>query len=531
MPSRISNKALFSHIDITIVIIYAILVVAGAFSIYAASYDFDNASILDFSEFSGKQFVWIALSFLIGTAILLVDDWFFETYAYPIYIGITLLLIVTIFIAPDIKGSHSWIVLGPVSLQPAEFAKFATALALAKLFNGYNFTLNSKPSNYLKALTIILLPVIIIKLQDETGSALVFLSLFLVLFREGMSGLILIAALCSVVIFVVALKYSSIMIMGIPGGEFIVVMLILLLIILMVAFYCKSQIAARNILLIYLSCAAITAILYAFKIEPGGRIVAYGTLAITLGYIVTEMLKRNTKKLLITSLFAIGSVGFMFSTNAALDSLGQHQQMRIKVALGIEDDLRGAGYNVNQSKIAIGSGGFSGKGFLNGTQTKLKYVPEQHTDFIFCTKHCRHSVCGTDIAHHQNCRAPAFSIRKSLCLLCCIISYLSFRHQHRYGYRAMPCHRHTTAFFQLWRLIFMGIHHTTFHTTENRRFPNRKKLLTHQLQNLLNKVIVGDIIRYPINLYSTALHSTEPRHLAFCKLMYGYFQQRHHLII
>ena len=144
MPSRISNKALFSHIDITIVIIYAILVVAGAFSIYAASYDFDNASILDFSEFSGKQFVWIALSFLIGTAILLVDDWFFETYAYPIYIGITLLLIVTIFIAPDIKGSHSWIVLGPVSLQPAEFAKFATALALAKLFNGYNFTLNSK---------------------------------------------------------------------------------------------------------------------------------------------------------------------------------------------------------------------------------------------------------------------------------------------------------------------------------------------------------------------------------------------------
>ena len=397
MPSRISNKALFSHIDITIVIIYAILVVAGAFSIYAASYDFDNASILDFSEFSGKQFVWIALSFLIGTAILLVDDWFFETYAYPIYIGITLLLIVTIFIAPDIKGSHSWIVLGPVSLQPAEFAKFATALALAKLFNGYNFTLNSKPSNYLKALTIILLPVIIIKLQDETGSALVFLSLFLVLFREGMSGLILIAALCSVVIFVVALKYSSIMIMGIPGGEFIVVMLILLLIILMVAFYCKSQIAARNILLIYLSCAAITAILYAFKIEPGGRIVAYGTLAITLGYIVTEMLKRNTKKLLITSLFAIGSVGFMFSTNAALDSLGQHQQMRIKVALGIEDDLRGAGYNVNQSKIAIGSGGFSGKGFLNGTQTKLKYVPEQHTDFIFCTIGEEEGFIGTSI--------------------------------------------------------------------------------------------------------------------------------------
>ena len=364
MPSRTSNKDIFRHVDITVVIIYAILVVAGAFSIYAASYDFDNASILDFSEFSGKQFVWIALSFAIGIAILLVDDWFFETYAYPIYIAITLLLILTIFIAPNIKGSHSWIVLGPVSLQPAEFAKFATALALAKLFNGYNFSLNAKPSNYFKALLIILLPVVIIKLQDETGSALVFLSLFLVLFREGMSGLIL-------------------LILGIPGGEFIVLALILLLILTMVLFYCKSAIATRNILLIYSACAAVTSILYAFGIKPNGRIIMYSTIALT--NIISEMLKRDAKKLLITSLFAIGSIGFMYSTTTALDSLGEHQQMRIKVALGIEDDLRGAGYNVNQSKIAIGSGGLTGKGFLNGTQTKLKYVPEQHTDFIFCT--------------------------------------------------------------------------------------------------------------------------------------------------
>lgn len=385
MPSRTSNKDIFRHVDITVVIIYAILVVAGAFSIYAASYDFDNASILDFSEFSGKQFVWIALSFAIGIAILLVDDWFFETYAYPIYIAITLLLILTIFIAPNIKGSHSWIVLGPVSLQPAEFAKFATALALAKLFNGYNFSLNAKPSNYFKALLIILLPVVIIKLQDETGSALVFLSLFLVLFREGMSGLILLAALCSVVIFVVALKYSSIAILGIPGGEFIVLALILLLILTMVLFYCKSAIATRNILFIYSACAAVTSILYAFGIKPNGRIIMYSTIALTIVYIISEMLKRDAKKLLITSLFAIGSIGFMYSTTTALDSLGEHQQMRIKVALGIEDDLRGAGYNVNQSKIAIGSGGLTGKGFLNGTQTKLKYVPEQHTDFIFCT--------------------------------------------------------------------------------------------------------------------------------------------------
>ncbi len=154
-----SNQSIFKKIDLPIVLTYLLLVVAGAISIYAASYDFDNASMLDFSEFSGKQFCWIGLSIVIGVAILLVDNWFFETYAYVIYLIVMLLLVVTIFVAPDIKGSHSWIVLGPVSLQPAEFAKFATALALAKLFNSYNFSLNAKLGNYIKALGIILLPI------------------------------------------------------------------------------------------------------------------------------------------------------------------------------------------------------------------------------------------------------------------------------------------------------------------------------------------------------------------------------------
>ena len=141
------NNSVFKRIDYSILIVYLLLVVAGAISIYAASYDFDNASILDFSEFSGKQFCWIGLSLVLGVVILLLDNWFFDTYAYIIYGAIILLLIVTIFIAPNIKGSHSWIVLGPVSLQPAEFAKFATALALAKFMSAYNFSLNAKFSN------------------------------------------------------------------------------------------------------------------------------------------------------------------------------------------------------------------------------------------------------------------------------------------------------------------------------------------------------------------------------------------------
>lgn len=381
-----SNQSIFKKIDLPIVITYLLLVVAGAISIYAASYDFDNASMLDFSEFSGKQFCWIGLSIVIGVAILLVDNWFFETYAYVIYLIVMLLLVVTIFVAPDIKGSHSWIVLGPVSLQPAEFAKFATALALAKLFNSYNFSLNAKLGNYIKALGIILLPIFLILLQNETGSALVFFALVFVLYREGMSGLVLFAGLTAIVIFVVCLKYSSTEILGMPGGEFIALAIILGIILGMTAYYCKSIITTRNVLLIYAICAGAYFLAVALGADLNGRILLFGTMIAVFAYFLWTLLRKEAKKLLLIITFALSSVAFLYSVNYVFsDILGQHQQMRIKVALGIEEDIRGAGYNVNQSKIAIGSGGFLGKGFLNGTQTKLKYVPEQHTDFIFCT--------------------------------------------------------------------------------------------------------------------------------------------------
>ena len=189
------GESLFRHIDWFTVILYLLLVTAGVISIYAASYDFDNASIFSFNEFSGKQIRWIGLSLLLGLVLLIIDGRMYETYAYPIYLGMLVLLTVTIFVAPDIKGSRSWLVFGPMSLQPAEFAKFATALALAKLFSSYNFTLNSSARNYLKALLIIFIPIILILAQKETGSALAYLSLFFVLYREGMSGLV---AVCGI---------------------------------------------------------------------------------------------------------------------------------------------------------------------------------------------------------------------------------------------------------------------------------------------------------------------------------------------
>lgn len=376
----------FRSLDWITILLYTILVIFGAISIYAATYNFDHANVFDFSEFSGKQFMWIGISFILGLSILLIDRRMYDAYAYPIYGCIILLLMITIVIAPDIKGSRSWIVLGPISLQPAEFGKFATALALAKLFSSYNFILNKSYKNYLKVALIIGLPFILILLQKETGSALIYLSLIFVIYREGMSGFILFAGLCAIVFFIVAIKFTGTLIMGIPLGEFSVFIMIMIVLVGMLLIYCKSLILGRNVAIGFLSLGAIAAILSYFGIEINGLAFFLTSIIGALLYLLVGMLHDDMRKVLISISFAAASVVFLFSVNFVFTNiLEPHQQQRIKVALGIEQDLRGAGYNVNQSKIAIGSGGLFGKGFLKGTQTKLKYVPEQHTDFIYCT--------------------------------------------------------------------------------------------------------------------------------------------------
>lgn len=381
-----ANVSVFRSLDWFTIILYLLLVTAGAVSIYAASYDFDHASMFSFDEFSGKQFMWIGLGLIIGCSLLLLDYRIYEAYAYPIYGVVILLLLLTIFIAPDIKGSRSWIVLGPLSLQPAEFGKFATALALAKLFSSYNFNLNAKITNYYRALMIIFLPIILILLQKETGSALVYIALIFVLYREGMPGIVLFSILCAIVYFVVAVKYTETMILGIPAGEFSVLLIITLIFCGMLLFYCKDVIIARNVIIGFASYGAIVAILSVFGITVNGLLFFLTMLGVGMGYVAIAMFRHRIEKFLVTIGFAAVSIMFLFSVNYAFNNILQpHQQGRIKVALGIVEDLRGLGYNVNQSKIAIGSGGVAGKGFLNGTQTKLKYVPEQHTDFIFCT--------------------------------------------------------------------------------------------------------------------------------------------------
>ncbi|ROT07021.1 rod shape-determining protein RodA [Muribaculaceae bacterium Isolate-104 (HZI)] len=386
MESKNINQSYFRYIDWLTVGIYLVLVIAGVFSVYAASYDFDNASILDFNEFSGKQVRWIGCAMALALMILLIDRRMYDTYAYPIYAFVLLLMVITIFVAPDTKGSRSWIVLGPVSFQSAEFGKFATALALAKLFSSYNFRLNESAGNYLKALTIIFIPVILILAQKETGSALAYLALFFVLYREGMSGIVMSAALFAVVAFVLAVKYSSIPFMGISLGEALVFIIIMAILVIMLAFYCKKLIAARNILAWFVATGFIAYVCHRIGLEIPGTPFFLIVIGAALAYSFILALHGNSNKLLITIGASIVAILFLFSVNYAFSSVLQpHQQQRIKVTLGLEEDLLKAGYNVNQSKIAIGSGGMFGKGFLNGTQTKLKYVPEQHTDFIFCT--------------------------------------------------------------------------------------------------------------------------------------------------
>ena len=382
MASR--NTNIFTLIDKPTVVLYLLLIFWGWFTIYAASYNFDDTSIFNFDGRAGKQLLWMGCASVIAFIILMLDTRLLEAYAYPIY-GVTILiLILTIFFAPNVKGSHSWLVLGPVSIQPAEFSKFAVALCLARFMSSYNFTLK-RPSNFVRVVLIIMVPLLIIVLQKETGTALVYLAFSLVLFREGMSGLILVAGIGSITYFILALKYAETFWGATCVGELIVLILINIVLMIMTANKYKKRGTFKIMSIITLSVVAITGIINIF-INVNWVYAMYTIITANSVYTLIVSLKSNSIKLLQPILVAIVSVFFMFSVNYIFNNvLEPHQQSRIKVSFGMEDDPRGVGYNVNQSKIAIGSGGFIGKGYLAGTQTKLKYVPEQDTDFIFCT--------------------------------------------------------------------------------------------------------------------------------------------------
>ena len=382
-----TNGSLIKSVDWLTIGIYLALLILGWISVCGASYDYGEVDLFSLDTRSGKQFLWIGCSLGIGFILLMLEEKFYDWFAYIFYVAMMALLAVTPYLARDINGSLSWLSFGPVSLQPAEFAKFVTALALARWMNAYGFTMN-KLKNSLPAVGLILLPMILIVLQKETGSALVYLAFFLVLYREGMPGSILFVGICAVAYFVIGIRFGQELM---PDGEtyigeFAVFSLITIFSAFLVHAYCNKRDVFRKVLL-YGGGSIVLALLFSLYVVPFNVVwFLYLESLVLVSYLLVLSFRERMMHYCYIALFVAGSVGFLYSADYVFEEvLEPHQKARIEVLLGMDEDLAGAGYNVNQSKIAIGSGGLLGKGFLNGTQTKLKYVPEQDTDFIFCT--------------------------------------------------------------------------------------------------------------------------------------------------
>ena len=383
---RRQKQSVWKSVDWVTILLYLTLVTCGWFSICGASYTYGETNLFTFDSRSGKQLVWIGCSLGIGGILLMLEEKVYEVLAYLFYAAMMVLLLVTPFLARDIKGSLSWIDLGPVRLQPAEFAKYATALALAKMMSVYGFTLD-RGKNFIRAVALILVPMLLIIMQKETGSALVYAAFFLVLYREGMSGAILFTGVAAVIYFVVGIRFGEELLWDTPTsiGRSVVLSLILLFSIAMAWIYGRLWKPVRRMLVSTVGITGIGILVSEYIYPFDLTILLVAECAALTGYLLYLALMERSKKFALIALFTLGSVGFLYSCNMVFNKLGDHQRVRIEVLLGMKDDPKGAGYNVNQSKIAIGSGGLHGKGFLNGTQTKLKYVPEQDTDFIFCT--------------------------------------------------------------------------------------------------------------------------------------------------
>lgn len=373
MPRR---NSIWANIDWVTVVLFTVLMILGWLNIYAAIYNPESQSIFDISQQYGKQLIWIGAALAVGFLILLIETNFYVFFAYIIYGVVVLLLILVLFIGKEINGARSWFEIGGFTLQPSEFGKFATALALAKYMSSFGFRLQRLKS-ILTISLIILVPAFFILLQNDTGSALVYFAFILVLFREGLSGIILFFGTLVAVLFVLALVLSnfvlSIVLMGAAISMFLIT---------------NSRLKRFGTVFLIFAIGVglpfglneIVSLDYTTEdfLFAGSLLGAFFSL-------IYSIRNKIRNYILITIIFS-GALLFTVSVDYAFSNLLEpHQQVRINELLGIESNPQGAGYHVNQSKIAIGSGGFWGKGYLNGTQTKFDFVPAQSTDFIFCT--------------------------------------------------------------------------------------------------------------------------------------------------
>ncbi len=316
------RNRIIGELDWVSILLYLVLVLYGWLSIYSASVDDFSKGLFDFSTRYGKQLLWIGMALFLALLILIIDAEFFSTFAFVFYFLMIGVLIGVLFFGKTVAGSKSWFQIGSFAIQPAEFAKFATALALAKYLSTLNVDLRLLKTKIV-ALAILALPAILILLQNDTGSALVYFSFVLVLYREGFSGIIFVLGVVMILLFIVTLWL-------------------------------------------------------------GNLYVAGALIVLTLFFLLFN--KKRKKNYKVTVAILALSLAYVFSVNYAFEHvLEPHQKTRIQVLLGMKKDIHGAGYNVNQAKIAIGSGGLTGKGYMKGMLTHNRFVPEQSTDFIFCT--------------------------------------------------------------------------------------------------------------------------------------------------
>jgi rod shape determining protein RodA len=367
---------IWSGIDKTAIVLFLLLALMGWINIYAAVYNEEHSGLLDFSQRYGKQFLWIIASLILAVFIVIIDNRFYFFFSYIIYGICMLLLILVVIFGKEINGARSWFEFGSISLQPSELAKFGTALALSSYLNTRKQDL-TKLSAIVPASAIIIFPAFLTLLQPDMGSAIVYFSLFLVLFREGMSPYIFVSGLLIIVLFFLTLLTNNITL------TFALIIIAFILVWFTTRKWKLVLIGAG----IYLLILGTVYLLDHYVIKSiGNELVIFISLILSGLVYALYIYNKRAISVLIIYLFLIGSITYENTVDYTFNNfLKSHQKERIDILLGFKTDFHGTGYNVNQSIISIGSGGIAGKGFLQGTQTKFKFVPKQSSDFIFCT--------------------------------------------------------------------------------------------------------------------------------------------------
>ena len=374
MIRKNSGEDIIKYADPWLICIYIVLVVMGWLSIYSVTGGGEGG--FSFTGRYGMQLIWMIVSFVLGATLLLLDSRYYHIMSYPFYTLMMIVLLGVVFLGKEVKGARSWIALGPIAFQPAELAKFAVSLALARYMSNYTFNIRRLKDLGTVAF-IIALPMLIILLQNDTGSALVFGGFLFMLYREGLNRWIYIVLALLISLFIASFFFEP----------YFIIWLVFLIAVFTELIHSRNWPATVVYLalftVVYLFASLLIPYYYPGVALEVPLIVA---MLLTLPLVLIYAYRYAVRKVLGYIFFVVGSVCVVLSVDYVFENVMQvHQQKRVLDLLGIESDVRGWGYNVNQSKIAIGSGGFSGKGFLEGTQTKYNFVPEQSTDFIFCT--------------------------------------------------------------------------------------------------------------------------------------------------